>query len=63
MSDRTESLRRIFLEVSDDDTVTESQRRERSHEPIDADEEGPKPADSVRDGLDDAIDGLDDVDG
>jgi hypothetical protein len=58
MADR-ESLKEIFLQVSEDGTVTEPQEEGPSYEPIDdetAEQEG-EVADSYADGLNDAIDG------
>lgn len=62
MTDKTGELREIFLDVSDDGTVTERQEEGPSKAPVeqrDA-EVAATVAESAReDGLDDAVDGLD----
>lgn len=60
MTDDTDDLRDIFLEVSDDGTVTERQREGASKDPVDK-TEAEASAEAVRsvreDGLDDAVAG------
>jgi hypothetical protein len=56
MTDKTDELRDIFLDVSDTETVTERQVEGASKAPVEGDD-----ADAIRsvaeDGLDDAVDG------
>ena len=60
MSTDTESLRDIYLDVAGEETITESQEEEPSHDPI---EEGESELEAEissmlrEDGLDDAVDG------
>jgi hypothetical protein len=60
MTDKTDALRDIFLEVSDDGTVTERQEERASKAPVGTDE-SEATAEAVRsvqeDGLDDAVEG------
>lgn len=56
MSSETDSLREIFLDVSEDGTVTERQEEEPSRDPIDADLEAELAGVTQGDGLEDAVD-------
>jgi len=60
MSEKTDDLRDIFLDVSDDGTVTEHQREAASKDPVE-DDDAAATAEAVRslreDGLDDAVAG------
>jgi hypothetical protein len=60
MTDKTDALRDIFLEVSDDGTVTERQEERASKAPVGPDE-SEATAEAVRfvqeDGLDAAVEG------
>lgn len=62
MSTKTESLRDLYLDVAGEETITESQQEEPSHDPIEAGETEleAKVSEFVReDGLEDAVDGAD----
>lgn len=53
MTDDTDDLAAIFVDVSGTGTVTERQQESPSHAPIEEDDEVP---DLTRDGLEDAVD-------
>lgn len=62
MPDKTDELRNIFLDVSDDGTVTERQDEGASKAPVGERDAAvaAEAAESAReDGLDDAVDGVD----
>jgi hypothetical protein len=62
MSTKTESLRDLYLDVAGAETITESQREEPSHDPIEdgGTELGAEVAEFIReDGLEDAVGGAD----
>lgn len=62
MTDETDDLRAIFLEVSEDGTVTERQVEGPSKDPVeerDAAVAEQAAASALEDGLDDAVDGFD----
>ena len=53
MTDDTDELADIFLEVSGEETLTETQEEGHSHAPIEDDDDIPDP---TEDGLEDAVD-------
>lgn len=53
MTDHTDELAAIFLDISGDGTLVERQEEVPSHAPIEGDDEVP---DLTRDGLEDAVD-------
>ena len=62
MSTRTESLRNLYLEVTGEETITETQEEEPSRDPIGEGETELEQEVSTllrEDGLDDAVDGVD----
>lgn len=61
MSTDTADLRQLYLDVAGEETVTESQEEEPSHDPIEESEfelEAEVQAFTTQDGLDDALEGL-----
>ena len=60
MSEKTDSLREIALNLTDDGTVTERQQESPSHDPVGEEEAriaAEASASARDDGLDDAVDG------
>lgn len=58
MSSDTDDLRELFVEVTDEETVTEHRREDPSRDPIEEDDEALVAA-ATEDGLDDAVAGFD----
>ncbi|MFC7059707.1 hypothetical protein [Halovenus salina] len=60
MSTNTESLRELYMDVAEEETITEQQREEHSHDPIGESETELEETVStvVEDGLNGAVDGV-----
>ncbi|SDJ73256.1 hypothetical protein SAMN05216226_10874 [Halovenus aranensis] len=56
MATNTDTLRDLYLDVAGEETITEQQRDQFSHDPIEDDEVATVSA-AVEDGLDGAVDG------